>query len=78
VTLSLRSTAVRLVLNSFGSTGGFGLTCSQEATSRIVDRALPVSHKQLYIADAGNGQLDDADLSGTTPTLSICPMAALA
>ena len=40
---SLRVHRFRLVLNSFGSTGAFGLTCSHEAPSGVVDRALPVS-----------------------------------
>jgi hypothetical protein len=33
-------------------------------------------HKQLYIADAANGHVDDVDLSGATPTLSVCPNTA--
>jgi MFS family permease len=38
------STALQLVLNSFGSTGRFGLTCSHEAPSGVVGRALPAAH----------------------------------
>jgi hypothetical protein len=38
------STALQLVLNSFGSTGRFGLTCIHEAPSGVVGRALPAAH----------------------------------
>src|SRR5665213_2781953 len=38
------STAFQLVLNSFGSTGRFGLTCSHEAPSGVVGRALLAAH----------------------------------
>ena len=40
----LGSTAFQLVLNSFGSTGRFGLTCSHEAPSGVVGRAFPAAH----------------------------------
>src|ERR1019366_7740239 len=45
----VRSTAILLVLNTFGSTGRFGLTRSHEAFADVVDRSLPDSTLNTHV-----------------------------
>src|SRR5665213_3308729 len=53
------STAFQLVLNSFGSTGRFGLTRSHDAPSGVVGRALLAAH--------WTGQVRPPRCSGSSP-----------